>query len=190
MRCSGSDSAASTSEDTSLHFEEDVGLGMELMMESMCDRFENLPEALGIEKRASSITGAGDGVWATRDFYEGEMVLLYGGSAISEDEFLGPAGLTGYVIQTETGYYVDGRLDQDWLSANPLALGQYCNHPTGGRVANLMTVTLPPARDFAALDDQLGRWLPKEAASRNAPLILGLALRDIEAGEELFLITS
>eukprot|EP00930_Biecheleria_cincta_P004461 TRINITY_DN105373_c0_g1_i1.p1 TRINITY_DN105373_c0_g1~~TRINITY_DN105373_c0_g1_i1.p1 ORF type:complete len:314 (+),score=48.31 TRINITY_DN105373_c0_g1_i1:41-982(+) len=165
--------------------------GVAYLLEALTERLTGLPDDVGVEKRMSGIVDAGHGVFATRDFMAGDIVLIYGGEVISEKSARDEAGKAGYTIETEEGQYIDGRLNAAWLHACPLALGQYCNHPSPGARPNLMIAALPSALPSSALGDinpALRRWLPrqeKSATAASAPVLLLIAADDVSSGDEL-----
>eukprot|EP00929_Paragymnodinium_shiwhaense_P011593 TRINITY_DN11754_c0_g1_i1.p1 TRINITY_DN11754_c0_g1~~TRINITY_DN11754_c0_g1_i1.p1 ORF type:complete len:618 (+),score=111.42 TRINITY_DN11754_c0_g1_i1:62-1915(+) len=180
--------------------EEQLVTGRIMLWESLLARLGELPAGVGLEKKTSGIPNAGDGLFATRPFEAGDIVAIYGGTILSEENLdLVAAASQDMLLQTETGEYLDMGQDGEWSKINPIALAQFCNHPTGGRTANLMTATLPCLLSMVDPEDMengrllgeeselvLQSWTPVEIWAGTAPVVIALAIDDIEVGDELF----
>jgi hypothetical protein len=196
------------------------------------------PVGFRVEERASSVEGAGDGVFvADGTVPRGAVAALYPGLVYlrehqgdgsweesvvwSAGDGLGPERIGDYLVTRYDGTIVDGRIDASALEEadeppgympfqgveradlakrpNPYALGHLVNHPPAGVAPNVAACPLDIAPE--TLPPQLLRYVPnrywKPPGDFNRLFgmtdylylirtVVFVALRDIGAGEELF----
>ncbi|XP_053371641.1 SET domain-containing protein 9 isoform X2 [Clarias gariepinus] len=168
-----------------------------------------------VEKMASSLLGAGTGVFVTRGrVLRGVPVAMYPGTIYQADEPIFFQSIRNpFVFRCIDGVLIDGndkglsrlvfrscsgrdrlgpfRLsDSSWLTpcpANPLAVGQYVNNCSNENAANVCYQELDVPEDFPI---ELLQYLPNvnyiSNTQRRLRCVVLVSLRDINMGEELF----
>ncbi|KAG7322555.1 hypothetical protein KOW79_013901 [Hemibagrus wyckioides] len=168
-----------------------------------------------VEKMASSLPGAGVGVFVTRgQVPKGVPVAMYPGTIYQADEPIffqsirnpfvfrcidavlidgNDKGLSRLVFQSCSGRDRLGpfRLsDSSWLTPfpeNPLAVGQYVNNCSNEKAANVCYQEFDVPEDFPI---EFRQYLPnvnyRHNVQRRLRCVILVSLREINSGEELF----
>lgn len=154
----------------------------------------------GIEKRASSIPGAGDGIFASRAFRKNEIVTFYDGvivpaSVVTHAPEAERAVLMSHARQLITAAYVlignyhprTGLHVTDQTDTSGLGGGSFLNDVRG---PNRHSPAMPNV-EFANIDDNTNKDLVRSASNYRGlspfhRMVAVVALRPIANGEELY----